>query len=96
MMKKDDWRLCSGPILGNEENLKNIPLYYIPFQPLSAQWDHEHCAFCWEKYYLQESCLQEGYCTSPKNERGAYWICPACYEDFKDMFGWTVRKPTAE
>lgn len=90
MVEKDDWRLTAGPVCGHEERLKNIPLYYIPFQPLSRQWDHEHCAFCWDKFYLHEECLQEGYCTRPQNEPGAYWICPACYEDFKELFGWTA------
>ena len=92
MIQKDDWRLTAGPVLGHEENLKNIPLYYIPFQPLAPKWDHEHCVFCWEKFYLDENCLQAGYCTRPKNEPGAYWICPECYEDFKGLFGWTKKK----
>ena len=91
MIEKDDWRLTAGPVLGNEEKLKNIPLYYIPFQPLSENWDHEHCTFCWAKFYLHEECLQEGYCTRPQNSRDADWICPECYEDFKEMFGWKVK-----
>jgi len=71
MIEKDDWRLVAGPVSGCEEELKNIPLYYIPFQPLSDKWDHEHCAFCWAKFYLHEECLQEGYCTRPQNSRNA-------------------------
>ena len=90
MIEKDDWRLAVGPISGQEEKFKNIPLYRIPFRPLSAQWDHEHCAFCWAKFYLQEDHLREGYCTRPQNAADADWICPACYEDFKEMFGWTT------
>ena len=96
MIEKDDWRLVAGPVIGNEEAFKNIPLYYIPFQPLSENWDHEHCAFCWAKFYLHEECLQEGYCTRPQNSRDADWICPECYEDFKEMFGWTLKKGTSE
>ena len=91
MIEQDDWRLTAGPVLGNEEKLKNIFLYDIPFQPLSENWDHAHCAFCWAKFYLREDCLQKGYCTSPRNERRAYWICPECFEDFKEMFGWTLK-----
>ena len=22
--------------------------------------------------------------------RDAHWICPECYEDFKELFGWTL------
>ena len=96
MIEKDDWRLTAGPVLGNEEKLKNIPLYYIPFPPLSENWDHEHCTFCWAKFYLHEECLQEGYCTRPQNCRDADWICPECYEDFKEMFGWTLKRGDTE
>ena len=91
MIEKDDWRLVAGPVSGREEELKDIPLYCIPFQPLSENWDHAHCVFCWAKFYLHEECLQEGYCTRPQNCRDADWICPKCYEDFKEMFGWTIK-----
>ena len=96
MIEKDDWRLTAGPVRGHEKALKNIPLYYIQFQPISEQWDHEHCVFCWEKFYQHEECLREGYCTKPQNERDAYWICPECYTDFREMFGWTLKKGTTE
>lgn len=95
MIEKDDWRLTTGPISGREEELKDIPLYYIPFQPLSDRWDHEHCVFCWAKFYRHPEYLQEGYCTRPLNSPDADWICPECYEDFKQMFGWSLRNKTA-
>ena len=93
MIKKDDWRLTAGLVRGHEEKLKNIPLWYIPFQPLSDRWDHEHCMFCWAKFYNHPECLQEGYCSQPENSPEAMWICPECYADFKDMFGWTRIPP---
>ena len=96
MIEKEDWRLTAWPVLGREEKLKNIPLYYIPFRTISEEWDHEHCAFCWAKFYLHEECLQEGYCTKPQNSREADWICPECYEDFKEMFGWKVKEALDE
>lgn len=92
IIEKEARRLTSGPVLGLEEQLKNIPIYHIPFRPLSEQWDHGHCIFCWAKFYLHEECLQEGYCTQPQNSRDAVWICPECYADFKEMFGWTLQK----
>ena len=96
MIEKDDWRLTAGPILGSEEKFKNIHLYYIPLQPFSEEWDHDHCAFCWAKFYPHKEYLQEGYCTRPQNSCDAAWICPECYEDFKEMFGWTLQKGTSE
>jgi hypothetical protein len=91
MIAKDDWRLTAGPVCGCEEKLKNIPLWYIPFQMLSEKQDHEHCAFCWERFSLYEGDLQAGYCTRPQNTAGAEWICPECFADFKEMFGWTLQ-----
>ncbi len=91
MIEKDDWRLTAGPVCGCEDKLKNIPLWYIPFQPLSEKGDHEHCAFCWARFSSYEGDLQTGYCTRPQNTAGADWICPACFEDFKEMFGWTLQ-----
>ena len=91
MTEEKDWRLELGPMVSNGDSIKNIPLYFIPFRPLSDKWDHEHCIFCWAKFYMHPECLQEGYCTSPENTRDAHWICPECYADFKDRFGWTVQ-----
>lgn len=96
MIAKDDWRLISGPVLAYEERLKSIPLYHATFQPLSEEWEHEHCAFCWAKFSLCENDLQQGYCTTPNNQREALWICPECCRDFKEMFGWTLKKGTTE
>jgi hypothetical protein len=31
--------------------------------------------------------LHEGYTT----DDAYYWICAICFEDFRDMFGWTVN-----
>ncbi len=85
---KKDWRLESGAVCGIEDKLKNIPLYRIPFTPLSPGWDHEHCVFCWDKFSAHDNCLKEGFCTAKENSPDAYWICPQCYNDFKEMFGW--------
>ena len=60
---------------------------------LSSRWttdarnDHDHCAFCWSKFAEYDGCLQEGYCT----EDGYYWICEACFDDFKGRFGWRLK-----
>lgn len=53
-------------------------------------WDHEHCSFCWEKFMPEGtseeiSHITEGYVTGDDN-----WVCPRCFADFRDEFGWTV------
>ncbi|MBE5811505.1 MAG: hypothetical protein E7318_11320 [Clostridiales bacterium] len=53
----------------------------------NARNDHDHCAFCWDKFAEYNGCLQEGYCT----EAGNNWICEACFNDFRERFGWRVK-----
>lgn len=50
---------------------------------------HEHCEFCWEKVTCDTDA--SFYCTGDLH----YWICPACFRDFKDSFGWTEKDDSA-
>lgn len=81
MIEKDDWRLQ-----GQEKYLTEVKLIRTPFAPLSKTWDHEHCEFCWAKFSNHEDDLHNGYVTEDKRT----WICPECYEDFKEMFRWEL------
>lgn len=54
--------------------------------------DHEHCAFCWTTISEYSGDLHEGYCTLDEYT----WICPECYEDFKEDFHWTLAEATEE
>ncbi len=85
MVEKDDWRLLRG----QEDYLLNKTLYFRKWQATSEEWDHEHCEFCWGKFSDFPDTLHEGYTT----EDNYYWICPACFEDFKEMFKWKVIEP---
>ena len=84
MIEKDDWRLQ-----GQEKYLTGVKLIRIPFTPLSKTWDHEHCEFCWAKFSNHEDDLHNGYVAEDKH----VWICPECYEDFKEMFRWELVEP---
>ncbi len=85
MIEKDDWRLERGQI----EYLKDKELIYTKYTQPSKEWDHDHCAFCWKSFsILVDSDLHEGYCTLDRYT----WICPECFEDFKEMFNWKVIK----
>lgn len=87
MVDKNDWRRQ-----GQEKHLCGVELYFIEFKPFSEQWEHEHCCFCWDKFSSNDNNLKFGYCTTPQNEKTSNWICPNCFNDFKDEFGWTVHK----
>ena len=74
-----DWRN-----MGQFEYLANVPLQYLKYTKDIG--DHEHCEFCADKISFRENDLNCGYCTLNKY----YWICENCFNDFKDIFNWTV------
>jgi hypothetical protein len=76
---KNDWRLQ-----GQEKYLMKAKLLFTAFN--SSVRDHDHCAFCHEKFSELDEDLHEGYCTLAKY----HWICKSCFNDFKDLFEWQV------
>lgn len=82
MIAQDDWRLN-----GQEVSLQGVTLVYQPWKPANPQNDHDHCAFCWEKFADYDGCLHAGYSTENRDE----WICEACFNDFKDRFQWRLK-----
>ena len=87
MIENNDWRLQ-----GQEKYLTGVKLIRTPFTPLSKTWDHEHCEFCMKK--PEDNKEQKFYCTLDNYrwicEDKHTWICPECYEDFKEMFRWEL------
>ena len=79
VIDKDDWRLR-----GQEDYLSGKTLFFRKWRAPKKEWDHDHCEFCWEKFSDYPDTLHEGYTT----EDNYYWICPTCYNDFKEMFKW--------
>ena len=69
--------------------LTGAKLYFIKSRKLSDRLDHEHCEFCWATFSEFDGDLHEGYCTEPTG-KAAYWICPECYNDFKEKFDWKL------
>jgi hypothetical protein len=86
MAKENDWRLG-----GQERFLRGVTLVRRPYRRnlTNPDWDHDHCAFCWAKFMVddQPGTLHEGYST----EDEYHWICLNCFEDFKVSFEWRVR-----
>ena len=51
MVDEPDWRLR------NRENyLKGVTLVRRPYRryPPDTTWDHDHCAFCWAKFMVED------------------------------------------
>jgi hypothetical protein len=97
---ESDWRLT-----GQETYLKGAALVRKPYRAYSETWEHDHCEFCWAKFmdpayseahrtYIEEhpDVLTEGYATTADgpHEADDHWICPRCFDDFAQAFGWRV------
>jgi hypothetical protein len=56
--------------------------------PKNAKWDHDHCAFCWAKFMVEDlpDVLHEGYCTLDEY----HWICETCFRDFQASLEWQI------
>ncbi len=78
----DDWR-----IQGQERYLHGATLVRKQYKAPRADWDHDHCEFCWAKFSKCVNELEVGYATL--DER--HWICETCFRDFQERFGWTVQ-----
>ena len=82
MVEANDWRLRN-----QQTYLHGVSLVHRAYQPLPGN-DHDHCAFCWAKFMLEDSpkILHEGYATLDSS----HWICDQCFDDFGDMFDWKL------
>ncbi len=93
-----DWRLR-----GQEDFLLGAELVLKRYRAYREDWEHDHCAFCWAKFMDPDfspehkrwvgehpDVLTEGYATTASHPQGAdyFWVCPTCFEDFRDRFGW--------
>ncbi len=82
-MEKDDWRLQ-----GQERYLSGAILHWATWHRPRPGWDHDHCEFCGAKFMEEPrpDTLQAGYATADRYR----WICPTCFEDFRERFGWVL------
>jgi hypothetical protein len=78
----DDWRIQS-----QERYLQGASLVRKQYKAPRADWDHDHCEFCWAKFSERGNDLEVGYATL--DER--HWICERCFRDFQERFDWTVQ-----
>ena len=89
MIEKDDWRLDPYPkeLEGKIFRLKK----FVPH----GNWDHEHCEFCWKKFYtkiISDHCALQGYVTYCAEWEREVWVCEECFADFRELFGWKVEE----
>ena len=83
MSDNAEWRLG-----GQERYLTGVTLRWQEYHASRADWDHDHCAFCWKKFMERTTPNVEhaGYATADQK----HWICRQCFDDLRDRFGWVV------
>lgn len=88
----DDWRLTN-----QASWLTGATFRRKPYRAWSERWEHDHCAFCWAKFADESAAipdaLSEGWAVvawGPRRRDDYHWVCPTCFEDFRDRFGWQV------
>jgi hypothetical protein len=82
----EDWRLS---FLGRY--MEGATFFRAAYTQPSKEWDHDHCMGCWAKFAepgYPEQVLHEGYNT----DDGPWWLCEACFQDFRERFGWKLRE----
>ena len=77
-------------LMGQEKYLKGAVWVRRTYRRYAKNpnWDHDHCRFCYGKFMVEDipDVLHEGYATLDDY----HWICLTCFDDFKEMFEWTV------
>jgi len=48
-MEQNDWRLG-----GQDRYLKGVTLLRRAYTRYREGWDHDHCAFCWAKFMVED------------------------------------------
>ena len=76
-MNNNDWRLTNQINYMYKKRLQRMS-----FKPYKEGWENEHCEFCSERIDAEKSA----YTTDDKY----YLICEEFFNDFKDMFEWTL------
>ena len=78
---KFDWRVA------HKDLLRGVVLREALFKGPS---DHEHCTLCWRKFMDADIPGVEwaGYVYDELPED--WWVCRACFEEFRERFGWRV------
>lgn len=81
--------VSDGRIRGQATYLKGVELVRSGWVRVSPEWDHDHCEFCWSTFAeasVLPDALHEGFATLDLE----HWICPTCFDDFKEEFLWRI------
>lgn len=85
---QEDWRL----LMGQEGYLMREHLQHRRFDRSICIEDYDECAFCYSSFDEDKMHpLDAYYCANQHT-----WICEECFNDFKELFHWTVEDIPSE
>ena len=86
MPEADDWRLRdqSNYLLGRT-------MRWATWTPYRENRDHDHCEFCAAEISDRPVDEHTEYNAGWVTEDNYHWICPVCFADFREQFGWAVE-----
>lgn len=83
MIEEDDWRLRGDP-----DPLQGRLFRWATWWSSGPGWDHDHCDYCGAGISnLPGDDYDSAWVTADDNY---YWVCPVCFEDFRERFGFQV------
>ena len=89
-MTDADWRLT-----GQERWLTGRHWRWSTWASERDEWDHDHCDFCWAEISDRPIDEHTAYNTAWMTvDTPEAWVCPPCFEDFRQRFGWSVDEPS--
>lgn len=81
--KPEELRKFLKPLINEKFRFKNYTEVY-------ENTEHDHCMINGEEISSYEGCLRWGYTSTSEKHEDYWWICPACFEQYKDVMGWEV------
>ncbi len=81
----DEWRLT-----GQERYLRSVRLRWRNWWSYRADWDHDHCEFCHAEISDRPIDGHTEYNAAWVTDDDYHWICPRCFDDFRERFDWKI------
>lgn len=103
--KTRSWRLADGTVM-TAENSDAVPPRGAVEEIEPRRWTHDHCDFCWNVIEAEanHSAATAAVEREPTVITAAYvsvgsvspgvWVCPECFEDFRERMAWTIESVT--
>ncbi len=83
--------MTTGACKGQEKYLVDHTFHWVIWTAYRENWDHDHCQFCAAEVSDRPVDEHTEYNAAWATEGYGHWICPTCFDDFRDRFGLVVE-----